>query len=202
MILVTGFVPFVSREGIVLHENPTARIVRDLDRRGGALRGIVLPVSFAETKRLFVHALNRSEPTIWIGLGYAPHRACIDFEVIALNVEAAQRPDNDGDQPCRRPILADETVAYESGLSYEEPIAALNERNVSAKVSFHAGTFLCNQVFYLGCHHLGADKAGFIHVPPLADYQPFSEVLYDWLLKLDRHDSEVRRALSAGLIKR
>ena len=47
---------------------------------------------------------------------------------------------------------------------------AIQEGGVPAKLSYHAGTFLCNHIMYQVLHHVATEGlsilAGFIHVPP------------------------------------
>jgi len=117
------------------------------------------------------------QPAVWIGLGYAHHRTTLDIETVALNMEHAVGRDNDGDQPFMRPIVNDGPAAIQTRIDMATAIATFQSHGVEAHPSFHAGTFLCNQTFYLGCHAAETtgtpQLAGFIHVPPMDSHESF-----------------------------
>jgi pyroglutamyl-peptidase len=174
MILVTGFEPFTTGQGLILKDNPTGPLAEDIARHVPHAQSKVLPVSFQETRRMLNQCFDELAPTIWLGLGFAPHRTTVDIECVALNIEHCIRPDNDGERPFLRPIIENGPLAYETQLDASRAIDTLTKRGISATVSLHAGTFLCNQTFYLGCHRgatVGTPQiATFIHVPPLPEY--------------------------------
>ena len=180
MLLLTGFVPFTTGQGLKLTHNPTGDIALSLGSSLPNVQGAVLPVSFAKTKAALLSLLGETQPTHWIGMGFAPHRSTIDVEVIALNIEHAISGDNDGDSPSMRPIIAEAPLAYRTPHNLDPLISRLDGHSQPAKANFHAGTFLCNQVFYLGCHHVQTGQlqtATFIHVPPMDNYDAFQHAL-------------------------
>jgi|TARA_Y100000310_G_scaffold114943_1_gene113490 pyroglutamyl-peptidase len=174
MLLITGFRPFTTGLGLKLDHNPTADIARRVAEGSSSVVAEVLPVSYRRTKESFLGLLSTHQPEHWIGLGYAPHRTTLDIEAIALNLEHAERGDNDGERPWMRPIVEGGPTAYNAKLDLKGTIQRLAERDVSAMASFHAGTFLCNQTFYLGCNACEGKgrlkTATFIHVPPMDCY--------------------------------
>ncbi len=187
MNLVTGFEPFTTGQGLMLTHNPTGDIAQRIGATLPDVQGAVLPVSFVATKNALLAKFEQVQPAHWIGLGFAPHRTTIDVEVVALNLEHATRGDNDGDTPSMRPILNDGPLAYRAKHDLEPLVRRLFGNSVPAQTHFHAGTFLCNQTFYLGCHRveLGLmQTATFIHVPPMDDYAPFTEALSAYLKSL------------------
>ena len=180
MVLLTGFEPFTTGRGLSLSHNPTADIALSVASETAGVTGAVLPVSYAKTPVALSSLFETHRPRIWVGLGYAPHRETLDIEQIAVNVAHANRGDNDGACPQREVIVAGGPVAYETGLDISAAVARFKDHGVVAQPAFHAGTFMCNQVFYLGCHRRaqGAiDLAAFIHVPPMDDFGPFSRGL-------------------------
>ena len=118
------------------------------------------------------------KPRAWVGLGYAPHRTQVDIETIALNIEHATRPDNDGDQPFMRPIIENAPLAYRTRFDVPSAVSHFAAHGIEAFPCLHAGAFLCNQTFYLGCHRVETASplslAAFIHVPPMDCYAQFS----------------------------
>ncbi|MGB0648476.1 MAG: pyroglutamyl-peptidase I, partial [Bradymonadia bacterium] len=104
-ILITGFKPFTTGQGLVLTDNPTGRWAKQIG--DGLERGVsaTLPVSFQRTKQTLRELFSVHRPRVWVGLGFAPHRSHIDVEYVALNLEHATRGDNDMDSPTLRPIV-------------------------------------------------------------------------------------------------
>jgi len=98
-------------------------------------------------------------------LGQAPGSASVQFEAIALNV-AQSRADADGE--FRRLVDAG-PVAYRSTLPLHKWSAMLRDKGIPTKVSFHAGTFLCNAVLYYSLHTIAKrdlkTQATFVHLP-------------------------------------
>jgi pyroglutamyl-peptidase len=95
----------------------------------------------------------------------------ISFERVAINVNDARIPDNLGAQPIDTPVAADGPAAYFTTLPIKMMVKAVREAGIGASVSQTAGTFVCNQVFYLLQHALAATgvRSGFIHVPYLPE---------------------------------
>ena len=93
MILVTGFEPFTTGQGLKLDHNPTGDIAMAVASRLNSAHGSVLPVSFAKTKASLLDLFEKHRPTHWLGMGFAPHRTTSDVEGVALNLEHAVRGD-------------------------------------------------------------------------------------------------------------
>ena len=172
-VLITGFEPFTTGQGLKLTDNPTGRWAEEVAARVPDCRSATLPVSYQETKSRLRMLFERYEPVIWLGLGFAPHRLSVDVECVALNIEHCETADNDGMSPKRREVIADGPLALTTRLNVDQMVADLSAFGLNARCAFHAGTFLCNQSYYLGCYYadvLGiVQKAGFIHVPPNVD---------------------------------
>ena len=189
MILLTGFEPFTTGEGLTLTHNPTADIVARVAEPLPGVQHAVLPVSYVQTREVLLGLFESLRPRVWIGLGYAPHRNTLDIETLAVNMEHAVRGDNDGEQPWMREIIPGAPPAYRSRLDMKMAQEVFAAHGVSADPCFHAGTFLCNQTFYLGCHRCettdGLALAAFIHVPPMDDWGAFEAGLTALILALD-----------------
>src|SRR3954453_22694714 len=166
--LVTGFEPFAG--GPV---NPAGGPGLGLPAR---LRGLathtrVLPTVFGRAIAALEDALVAVRPDIVLCVGLAGGRAELSLERVAINVDDARIPDNDGQQPIDRAIAADGPAAYFTGLPVKAAVAALRQAGLPAIVSNTAGTFVCNHVFY-GLMHLPSTRqlplrGGFLHVPYL-----------------------------------
>ncbi|MEO7431610.1 MAG: pyroglutamyl-peptidase I [Dokdonella sp.] len=170
-ILLTGFEPF-GGETI----NPSQEIVRALDGEhieGHRVIGAILPVVFAPTLALLESLLHAHHPALAVGLGQAGGRSGLAIERVAINLIDARIADNEGVQPLDEPIAAGATGAYFSTLPVKAMAARLSALGIPASVSLSAGSFVCNQAFFV-LAHLIADRhagtgGGFIHVPWLPE---------------------------------
>ncbi|MBI4195595.1 MAG: pyroglutamyl-peptidase I [Betaproteobacteria bacterium] len=166
--LVTGFDPFGGG-----NVNASLEAVRRLPSRIGAIEvaTATLPTSYARALAVLDEAIVRAGPRIVLCVGQAGDRAVPCVERVAINVQDARTPDNDGAQPVDLPVIAGGPPAYFSTLPIKAAVAALHAGGVPAEVSNSAGTFVCNHVFY-GLMHLAATRmrairGGFLHVPAL-----------------------------------
>ena len=167
--LVTGFEPFGGGRA-----NASLEAVRRLPPRLGALEIATaeLPTSYARSLPALEDAIARSNPAIVLCVGQAGDRPAICVERVAVNVQDARIPDNDGAQPLDVPIAAGAPAAYLATLPVRAAVAALRARALPAQLSMSAGTFVCNHVFY-GLMRIAearrhAFRAGFLHVPALS----------------------------------
>jgi pyroglutamyl-peptidase len=83
----------------------------------------------------------------------------------AINVGAAAI--DDMDQP--QPLVPDGPIAYQSQLPLAAWAGMLRESGIPARVSYHAGTYLCNATLYMThflCERRGwGTRATFVHLP-------------------------------------
>jgi pyroglutamyl-peptidase len=166
--LVTGFEPFDNDT-----VNPSSAALVQLPQRIGALevKTQVLPCVFGQALAVLREAVVAAKPDIVLCVGLAGGRAELSLERVAINVDDARIPDNDGNRPIDTPVIADGPPAYFSGLPIKAAVAELRRAGLPAAVSNSAGTFVCNHIFY-GVMHLAAEgefRAGFLHVPYLPE---------------------------------
>ena len=166
--LVTGFEPFGGEE-----INASFEAVRRLPARIGAIEiaTAALPTSYARSLVALEAAILRAKPDIVLCVGQAGERAALCVERVAVNLQDARMPDNDGAQPVDTPVIPGGPAAYLATLPVRAVVAALHAEELPAEISMSAGTFVCNHVFY-GLMHIAATgkhrfRAGFLHVPPL-----------------------------------
>lgn len=175
-ILLTGFEPF-DQDSI----NPSWEAVRQLDgmQLGSDVQIVArkLPCAFATAGECLAELIAELRPAMVIATGLGPGRSDISIERVAINVNDAHIPDNLGEQPIDTAVVVDGPAAYFSTLTIKAMVKALREAGFAASVSQTAGTFVCNQVFYLLQHALiGTDvRSGFIHVPNLPEQVAESE---------------------------
>jgi len=169
-VLVTGFEPF-GGEMI----NPSALAAQVLDGRligGRRVAGVVLPCVFGKSLEALSQEMDRTQPELVICTGQAGGRAEISIERVAINIEDANIPDNAGNWPLDKPVIAGGPAAYWSTLPIKAIVAALQEARLPAAISQSAGTFVCNSVFYGLMQTLEQKpgvRGGFIHVPYLPE---------------------------------
>ena len=114
---------------------------------------------------------ERIGPDAIVCLGQAGGRDAVTPERIAVNVMDARIPDNAGNQPEDEPIDPEGPASVFSTLPVKEMVDAMAKAGVPAKVSYTAGTFVCNNLMYEMIYAVSLwDKSvpcGFIHVPYL-----------------------------------
>jgi pyroglutamyl-peptidase len=169
-LLLTGFEPFAD-DSI----NPSAELVAAVAAPppGITLATAILPVAHARLDAALDAAIAMAAPDIVLALGLAGSRAEMSVERVAINLDDARIPYNDGAQPLDQPIVAGGPAAYFATVPVKAMVAAMRAAGAPAHVSHSAGTFGCNHVFYRASHlaatRLPGLRAGFIHVPYLPE---------------------------------
>jgi pyroglutamyl-peptidase len=171
-ILVSGFQAFgdqslnPTEKLIETHRNGTLKVPSSVE-----LRSLVLPVAFSEAFEFLEREIRAFDPKIVFCFGLAGGRASFDFERVAINCLDAGIPDNKGEQPRDLLIAEEGREAYFSTLPIRALIQALAEKNVPAKISNTAGTYVCNYLFYrlLESTAQSTRRCGFIHLPFLPE---------------------------------
>src|SRR5579862_9130725 len=107
--LVTGFEPF-GGDAV----NPAFAALGLLPPRLGALAVAtrVLPTVFGRARAALDGAIAATAPDIVLCLGLAGGRAALSLERVAINLDDACIPDNDGVQPIDRAIVTGGPPAY------------------------------------------------------------------------------------------
>ena len=166
-ILLTGFEPFAQWK-----VNPSEQIVRALaktQRSHYELIAEILPVDYVQAGSRIKRLIQKHKPDAVVCLGLAPERRSLSLERVALNLDDAPLPDNSGRVRIGRHILPDGPAAYYSTHTLNKLLTAFINNNLSVVVSNHAGTYLCNHVFYLARHEIERmglpSPCGFIHLP-------------------------------------
>ncbi len=168
-VLVTGFEPFGGQS-----LNPSWEVARALQGAviaGASVTAVQLPCVFAQALPALQQALAQHRPDIVLALGQAEGRCDFSVERVAINVMDARIPDNAGAQPIDVPVIDGGPAAYFSTLPIKSLVAGLKAAGFPASVSQTAGTFVCNQVFYVLQHTLVGRgvHSGFMHLPLLPE---------------------------------
>jgi pyroglutamyl-peptidase len=161
-LLVTGFEPFME-----LGANPSAQLAERLDGTEIAGHGVIgrtLPVELAGLRDRLAAVLDEVEPAAVIATGLHPGAHEVRLERIAVNLADFEIDDNTGARAADEPLEYDGPLARETRLPVRDIQAALLAQGIPARLSYTAGTYLCNATMYL-LLGLTDVPAGFIHVP-------------------------------------
>jgi pyroglutamyl-peptidase len=97
----------------------------------------------------------------------------ISIERLGININDARIADNEGNKPSDQLIEDDGPTAYFTTINAKKTYDALQKQGIPAKVSYSAGTFVCNNLIYGVMHFLtqkkmvDSTKFGFLHIPYL-----------------------------------
>lgn len=171
VILLTGFEPFGGSD-----VNPSILACRKLDGRtyeGFRVEFGEIALRFSEIEQRLVDLMEAHNPSAVVCTGQSS-RACISLERVAINLADATRTSyNCGAKPRDQRIVEDGPAAYFTRLPVRVLLEKLMEAKIPAEISNSAGTFGCNQIFYLLMRYLETKQleipAGFIHVPSLPE---------------------------------
>ncbi|MGE7602460.1 pyroglutamyl-peptidase I [Peribacillus sp. NPDC097675] len=166
-VLLTGFDPFGGER-----VNPSWEAVKQL--HGEVIDDVTLvaeqvPTVFGKSVEVLEQLIQEHNPDIVICVGQAGGRLHITPERVAINVDDARIPDNQGNQPIDEAIVDKGPVAYWSQLPIKRMVENMKESNIPASVSHTAGTFVCNHIFYGLMNYISRTESnirgGFIHIP-------------------------------------
>jgi pyroglutamyl-peptidase len=169
-VLLIGFEPFAGYPS-----NPSKDLVQataEQGQEGWEIDIAILPVRWREIHVALCNALTQSEPQWVLAFGLAANRQAISLERIAINLLDFSLPDNTGESITEQAILPKGATAYFSGLPLRRLHSALIGAGIPTEISCTAGTFCCNQAFYLLARessHWQRFRGGFIHLPCTPD---------------------------------
>ena len=182
-VLITGFDPF-DGEAI----NPAWEAVNALPDviDGIEVIKVQIPTVFKKSAKKLFETIEAVKPDAVICVGQAGGRFDFNVERIAINVDDARIPDNEGKQPIDEKIFEDGENAYFATLPIKAMVEEARKAGVPASVSNTAGTFVCNHIMYSLLYYISKNslniRGGFIHVPYIAQQvigkknMPFMEV--------------------------
>ncbi|MEQ7221772.1 pyroglutamyl-peptidase I [Vagococcus fluvialis] len=169
-ILVTGFDPFGQDT-----MNPAIEAVKRLpDTISGAeIIKLEIPTVFNKSAEVTREAMAKHDVDYVLNIGQAGGRFDLTPERVAINLDDARIPDNEGNQPIDVEIKVDGESAYFSQHPVKAMVTAIKNAGLPASVSNTAGTFVCNHIMYQSLYLTHKEfpkaKAGFMHVPFLPE---------------------------------
>jgi pyroglutamyl-peptidase len=150
-VLVAGFAPWDG-----LSSNPSGELAEDFG-------GVVLPVHWTRADRILERAIRKRRPEGLLLLGLAEGRRRLSLERFALNLDYSSL------QAWRRDRRIETGAAWlrEGRLPWTPILRAWARAGIPAERSHHAGTFLCNHVYFRALGRFRG-PCGFLHLPPLS----------------------------------
>ena len=132
-----------------------------------------IPTVFYKCGEVLEEAVKKESPDVVICVGQAGGRSSITIEKTAINLIEARIPDNEGKQPFDTPVCEDGPTAYFASIPVKAMVKKIYDNKIPAKVSYTAGTFVCNDIMYRLLYMIDKKypkmKGGFIHVPYLTE---------------------------------
>jgi pyroglutamyl-peptidase len=164
-LLLTAFDPFGGDK-----VNPALEAVKLVPGKIGKVDIVKLeiPTVFRKSIDRVVEAIEKEKPDVVFCIGQAGGRFDLTPERVAINVDDARIPDNEGNQPVGT-IYEDGENAYFATLPIKAMVQKIREAGLPSSVSNSAGTFVCNHIMYGVLYHLNKRfpgiRGGFMHVP-------------------------------------
>lgn len=166
-VLITGFEPF-GGESI----NPSWEVAKILAKQPH-IDAVQLPCVFDRSLDVLREKIQALQPDVVICIGQAGGRSSIEIERVAINLNDASIPDNQGNQPIDTAIVPHAPAAYFTTLPAKAMVQAVKNAGVPASLSLSAGSYVCNHVMFGLLHFLAENfpqtRGGFIHIPFLPE---------------------------------
>ena len=166
-ILLTGFAPFGGES--VNSSWLAARLLEGWTCADHIVAAREIPCAFGASIAALEAMIAALKPKAVICVGQAGGRADLSIERVAVNLDDADAPDNEGARPVDSPVIDGAPAAYFASLPVKAIVAAMRSAGLPASLSSSAGHFVCNHLFFAACHvrarRFKTMKAGFIHVP-------------------------------------
>lgn len=164
-ILVTGFKPFLG-ESI----NPSELMSQALQQKYPTLiESLILPVEFQTCFSMLRKKLEEHTFDLIVLLGQAGGREKITVEKFALNWNYARALDEVGFRPENGLISKNANLALMSSLPLEAITEEMRSKGCPIMMSFHAGSFVCNYLYFKTLEEVQNIPAVFVHVPFLPE---------------------------------
>ncbi|EAQ82444.1 pyroglutamyl-peptidase I family protein [Blastopirellula marina] len=162
-ILVTGFEPFGELPDncteLALRELPLANLAPDF-----LVEQLILPVDYTAAQAQLGDLYRDKSYAATLHFGQSGAARAAAFEMFAINWKQTGAADPG-------PLAAAGPQAYRTNLDHQSWLTAMQSVDIDSEVSFHAGAYLCNAVYFWSLQHSaetgsgGPDQALFVHVP-------------------------------------
>ena len=167
-LLITGFDPFAHYQ-----INPCWEVVKALPEQLGDFRltKLLLPNIFGLAGRMLLERAEKLQPDIILLTGMDSGNTHVHVDTVAVNIRDALVEDNLGHRPWNEPVIAGGPAAYMATIPAHEIVRELQKEHCPVHLGYTTGGYVCNDIFYLACHHYANSKikVGFVHVPLLPE---------------------------------
>lgn len=165
-ILVTGFDPFGGE--IINPALEAVKLISD-EIAGAEIIKLEIPTVFHKSAEVVRQTALKVKPDVILNIGQAGGRVDMTPERVAINLDDARIPDNEGNQPIDTAIREDGEAAYFSTLPIKAMVTYMRKAGIPASISNSAGTFVCNHIMYQSLYFAAKEmptaRAGFMHIP-------------------------------------
>ena len=145
--------------------NPSEVIALALAESYSQVESMILPVEFQNAFHLLKDKLGSWNPDYLIMLGQAKGRKDICFEKVGLNWMESDVKDEAGVRPESGKILKESDLALMSRFPIETAFLEMKKAQLPFSVSFSAGTYVCNELYFRVLENFKDLRSVFIHVP-------------------------------------
>jgi pyroglutamyl-peptidase len=156
-ILLTAFQPFGDAR-----MNQSEEVIKTIDLP--FVSKVVLPVTYQHAFEAIEKIILTQNFTHILSIGEGPNQV-LHLEHIAVNIMHARIPDNHHFQPRLKKINDTFPISLPTTFPMESVGEHLQKNGVKFEHSFHAGTYVCNDLYYRLLLRFPNLKIGFIHVP-------------------------------------
>jgi len=169
-VLLFGFGPFPGVE-----YNHTSSLAQEIEHNEPSpdrcIKSCVLPVDFTRVTAIVEREITDFQPDYTVIAGIRANAEKIYFEKTALNIVSSSICDNFGNFAGERYVLENEREAFFTAIDIARIKDKLEHIGINCAVSYHSGTYLCNQAYYVSCFMMdklkGKPDSLLIHVPPV-----------------------------------
>lgn len=189
-LLLTAFDPFAGNKINPAFE--AVKLVKDNINNIDIVK-LLVPTVFNKSIETVKSAIKTYKPEVVLCIGQAGGRGDITCERVAINIDDARIPDNEGNQPIDMPIFKDGKNAYFSNLPIKAMVKYIHNEGLPASISNSAGTYVCNHlmygVLYILANEYPSARGGFMHVPYIpSQFSQLSQVKKGFVPSLELED--------------
>ncbi|MCH5183109.1 MAG: pyroglutamyl-peptidase I [Oscillospiraceae bacterium] len=169
-LLITAFEPFGGET-----VNASLAAVSALPDRVGdwEIHKLTIPVVFGKGAQAVMEFTKHTPVDAVLCVGQAAGRSAVTPEMLAINLQYASIPDNEGNCPKDEPIESggNGREAIFSTMPIRRMAEAVKGAGIPCEVSYSAGTYVCNDTYYrLLSFFAGTPvKVGFLHLPVMPE---------------------------------
>lgn len=203
MITVTGFSGFPN-----MPVNPTGLLIEKWQAEAPAWSNTdtqfeLLATEYQSAGEKVQQLVSEPGCKLLVMLGVSGVAANITLERFALNCDQAPIADASGETRSGSMINTQGATAYTTDLDLQAAQAHLKAQGIEVSISNHAGTYVCNHVYYMALHsieQLGTSmQALFVHIPLTPKKISESHLKQGYLNELDHQFNGLFSCLKSQL---